>query len=100
MISLIALFVFELVIIRGDEYSVAYEFQLLATKVMDQGVEQYQQRGLLDLQHAQFSVRLYLDNTTIIELQKHSRFVNPDGSWRNYTELHFTSCDYVSTTTK
>jgi hypothetical protein len=91
------LFVFELVIISGDVYSDAYDFQLRAAQTMDQGVDQYQKGGFLDLHRANFSMRLFVDNTTMRELRTQAQFINPDGSWRNYTELYFTSDDYVST---
>lgn len=96
MIALMTLFVFELVIISGDVYSDSYDFQLRATKTMDEGVDQYQKGGFQDLHRAKFSMRLYVDNTTMRELHPQSQFINPDGSWRNFTELYFTSDDYVS----
>ncbi len=99
MIALMTLFIFELVIISGDEYSSAYDFQLQATKTMDQGVDLYQRGGFIDLHRANFSMRLYVDNTTMRELRAESKFINPDGSWHNYTELYFASDDYVSDTT-
>eukprot|EP00029_Vermamoeba_vermiformis_P009262 TRINITY_DN4563_c0_g1_i1.p1 TRINITY_DN4563_c0_g1~~TRINITY_DN4563_c0_g1_i1.p1 ORF type:complete len:1106 (-),score=187.38 TRINITY_DN4563_c0_g1_i1:118-3435(-) len=95
MITLMTLFVFELVIISGDVYSDAYDFQLRATKTVDQGVDLYQQGGFIDLHRANFSMRLYVDNATMRELRAESHFINPDGSWRNYTELFFTSDDYL-----
>jgi hypothetical protein len=96
MIAIMALFVFELVIISGDVYSDAYNFQLRAIEVLDQGVDQYQRGGYLDFKLSNFSIRLSIDNTTMRQLKAESKLVNLGGSFRNYTDLFFASDDYVS----